>query len=313
MPAISNAAAPIVREAARRVLALTLAELRELIAGHLPEPSSPNAGSSAALDDLCRRAAVPVDARTSLRGRLPAGGGGGGVLRRQRGARERGQALARERGAHRSASCAGTPRWSSRSATTASAAPTGRRHRVCAGSPTVSRPLGGRCALEPARPRDDDRSGDSVRVVVADDAVILREGLARLLTEAGFEIAAAAGRHELAGAGRAERARRRDRRHPDAADAHRRGPSCREGDPRARRPTGILVLSQYVPMRATPLELLSSGSEGVGLPPQGARLRSRRARLERSSGSRRAAPSLDPLVVDAARRPLAAGGDPLEA
>ena len=32
-----------------------------------------------------------------------------------------------------------------------------------------------------------------MRVVVADDAVILREGLARLLVEAGFEIAGLAG------------------------------------------------------------------------------------------------------------------------
>jgi CheY-like chemotaxis protein len=46
---------------------------------------------------------------------------------------------------------------------------------------------------QPAGPGDDTAGGVPVRVVVADDAVLLREGLARLLGEAGFEVAGLAG------------------------------------------------------------------------------------------------------------------------
>ena len=63
--------------------------------------------------------------------------------------------------------------------------------------------------------------GDSVRVVLADDTVLLREGVARLLSDAGFDVVAQSGN-----AGRSSQTRRnaqarcRHRRHPDAADAH---------------------------------------------------------------------------------------------
>src|SRR6266516_7023557 len=42
--------------------------------------------------------------------------------------------------------------------------------------------------VQPARSRHGVTRGDPMRVVVADDAVILREGLARLLEEAGFDV-----------------------------------------------------------------------------------------------------------------------------
>jgi DNA-binding NarL/FixJ family response regulator len=103
-----------------------------------------------------------------------------------------------------------------------------------------------------------------VRVVVADDAVLLREGLARLLSEAGFEVAGlAADGSELLEL--VERAR------PDVAIVDIRMPPTHTDEGlqaasqiRERWPrTGILVLSQHV-HAGYALELLSAGTDGVG-------------------------------------------------
>jgi DNA-binding NarL/FixJ family response regulator len=103
-----------------------------------------------------------------------------------------------------------------------------------------------------------------VRVVVADDSVILREGLARLLVEAGFEVAGQAGNA-------AELLEQVEAEKPDVAIIDIRMPPTHtdEGlqaarEIRASQPgIGILVLSQYVrPSYA--LELLNGGTEGVG-------------------------------------------------
>lgn len=150
-----------------------------------------------------------------------------------------------------------------------------------------------------------------MRVVVADDAVILREGLARLLTEAGFEIAGlAADADELVSLVERER--------PDVAIVDIRMPPTHtdEGlraakEIRARAPaTGILVLSQHV--RASyALELLSDGSEGVGY-----LLKERVSDLgELASSVERVAHGdsvLDPLVVEQLVGRPRRGDDPLE-
>jgi DNA-binding NarL/FixJ family response regulator len=103
-----------------------------------------------------------------------------------------------------------------------------------------------------------------VRVVVADDAVILREGLARLLEEAGFDVAGlAADAEELY----AVVARSR----PDVAIVDIRMPPTHTDEGlqaarmiRSRWPeTGILVLSQHVQPRYA-VELLAEGAERVG-------------------------------------------------
>jgi DNA-binding NarL/FixJ family response regulator len=103
-----------------------------------------------------------------------------------------------------------------------------------------------------------------VRVAVADDAVILREGLARLLDEAGFEVVGlAADADDLLEL--VERAR------PDVAIVDIRMPPTHTDEGlraakaiRRRWPKiGILVLSQHVAARYA-LELLSAGTEGVG-------------------------------------------------
>jgi DNA-binding NarL/FixJ family response regulator len=103
-----------------------------------------------------------------------------------------------------------------------------------------------------------------VRVVVADDAVILREGLARLLREASFEVVGLA-----ADAG--ELLSLVDETRPDVAIVDIRMPPSHtdEGlqaakEIRTRWPdVGILVLSQHVHSRYA-LELLAGGTDGVG-------------------------------------------------
>jgi len=103
-----------------------------------------------------------------------------------------------------------------------------------------------------------------VRVVVADDAVILREGLARLLEEVGFEVVGlAADADELQALV--------ERTAPDVAIVDIRMPPTHTDEGlraakqiRARRPqVGVLVLSQHVQARYA-VELLASGTEGVG-------------------------------------------------
>ena len=103
-----------------------------------------------------------------------------------------------------------------------------------------------------------------MRVVVADDAVILREGLARLLREAGFEVVGlAADADELLELVEESR--------PDVAIVDIRMPPTHTDEGlqaakaiRQRRPeVGILVLSQHVHARYA-LELLSGGTDGVG-------------------------------------------------
>jgi DNA-binding NarL/FixJ family response regulator len=103
-----------------------------------------------------------------------------------------------------------------------------------------------------------------MRVAVADDAVILREGLARLLAEAGFEIVGLAtdadALLELV-----------ERTRPDVAIVDIRMPPTHTDEGlraakiiRVRWPTiGLLVLSQHVNTRYA-LELLSVATDGVG-------------------------------------------------
>jgi DNA-binding NarL/FixJ family response regulator len=99
---------------------------------------------------------------------------------------------------------------------------------------------------------------------VADDSVLLREGLVRLLTESGFEVAGQAGDAE-------ELLAVVDRERPDVAIVDIRMPPTHtdEGlraarELRLRYPSmGILVLSQYVrPSYA--VELLQGGAERIG-------------------------------------------------
>ena len=104
----------------------------------------------------------------------------------------------------------------------------------------------------------------SLRVVLADDSVLLREGTARLLIEAGFDV--------VGQAGDADELLLRVRSYaPDVAVVDIRMPPTHtdEGlraaqEIRDKHPgTGVLVLSQYVEAEYA-LELLSGSAEGVG-------------------------------------------------
>jgi DNA-binding NarL/FixJ family response regulator len=103
-----------------------------------------------------------------------------------------------------------------------------------------------------------------MRVVIADDAVLLREGAARLLEEAGCEV--------VAQAGDADDLLRKVRAHkPDVAIIDVRMPPGNEDDGLRAALTirdelpdvGILLLSQYVEDRYL-AQLLAQGAEGVG-------------------------------------------------
>jgi DNA-binding NarL/FixJ family response regulator len=103
-----------------------------------------------------------------------------------------------------------------------------------------------------------------VRVVVAEDSVLLREGVVRLLVEAGFDV--------VAQAGDADDLRRRVYAHkPDVAVVDVRMPPDHTDDGlraaleiRERQPsTGVLVLSQYIE-EGYALDLITQGGGGIG-------------------------------------------------
>jgi DNA-binding NarL/FixJ family response regulator len=103
-----------------------------------------------------------------------------------------------------------------------------------------------------------------MRVVVADDSVLLRAGIVRLLEGAGFEVVGQAGDAE-------DLVRKVSAHRPDVAVIDVRMPPTHTDDGlraaielRARHPdVGLLVLSQYVEEDSAH-ELLGGGAEGVG-------------------------------------------------
>ncbi len=103
-----------------------------------------------------------------------------------------------------------------------------------------------------------------MRVVLADDSVLLREGVARVLRDAGFDVVGQVGSAE-------ELLRAVERDAPDVAVIDIRMPPTHtdEGlvaaeELRARHPrVGVLVLSQYVEPEYA-LRLLERGERGAG-------------------------------------------------
>ena len=135
-----------------------------------------------------------------------------------------------------------------------------------------------------------------MRVVVADDSVLLREGVVRLLEENGFEV--------VGQAGDADDLRRKVYAHkPDVAVVDIRMPPDNSDDGlraaleiRARQPeTAVLVLSQYVE-EGYALDLVGESTGGVGY-----LLKDRVADVERFAESVRqvagGGSALDPEVV----------------
>ena len=103
-----------------------------------------------------------------------------------------------------------------------------------------------------------------MRVVIAEDSVLLQAGLTKLLTDGGFEVVAAVGDADQLLRAVAEH-------RPDVAVVDVRMPPTHSDEGlraairiRAEHPqTAVLVLSQYVD-EASALELLSESSESVG-------------------------------------------------
>jgi DNA-binding NarL/FixJ family response regulator len=135
-----------------------------------------------------------------------------------------------------------------------------------------------------------------VRVVVADDSVLLREGIVRILADSGFDVVGQAGDAE-------DLIRKVSAHKPDVAIVDVRMPPTNTDDGlraaqkiRADQPdTGVLVLSQYIE-EGYALELLSENAEGVGY-----LLKDRVADVERFTESVRrvgeGGSALDPEVV----------------
>jgi DNA-binding NarL/FixJ family response regulator/class 3 adenylate cyclase len=135
-----------------------------------------------------------------------------------------------------------------------------------------------------------------MRVVLADDSVLLREGIARLLEDAGFEIVAQSGNAE-------DLLRHVGMHKPDVALVDIRMPPTQTDEGlraakqiRERWPdTGVLVLSQYVEP-AYAMELLGENAEGVGY-----LLKDRVSDVEEFAGAVRrvgeGGSALDPAVV----------------
>ena len=135
-----------------------------------------------------------------------------------------------------------------------------------------------------------------MRVVVADDSVLLREGIVRILADSGFDVVAQAGDAE-------DLVRKVAAHKPDVAIVDVRMPPTNTDDGlraaqkiRAEYPDcGVLVLSQYIE-EGYALELLSENAEGVGY-----LLKDRVADVERFTESVRrvgeGGSALDPEVV----------------
>ena len=135
-----------------------------------------------------------------------------------------------------------------------------------------------------------------MRVVVADDSVLLREGIVRILGDSGFDVVGQAGDAD-------DLVRKVAAHKPDVAIIDVRMPPTNTDDGlraaqkiRAELPgTGVLVLSQYIE-EGYALELLSENAEGVGY-----LLKDRVADVERFTESVRrvgeGGSALDPEVV----------------
>jgi DNA-binding NarL/FixJ family response regulator len=132
--------------------------------------------------------------------------------------------------------------------------------------------------------------------VVADDSVLLREGICRILSDSGFDVVGQAGDAD-------DLVRKVSAHKPDVAIVDVRMPPTNTDDGlraaqkiRAEQPdTGVLVLSQYIE-EGYALELLSENAEGVGY-----LLKDRVADVDRFTDSVRrvgeGGSALDPEVV----------------
>jgi DNA-binding NarL/FixJ family response regulator/class 3 adenylate cyclase len=132
--------------------------------------------------------------------------------------------------------------------------------------PAGDRPSVGKAGSQSPRPLDDRpaRARGVLRVVIADDELLLREGLARLLVDSGFDVVGKAGSAE-------ELLRRVEETRPDIAVVDIKMPPTHTDEGlvaaqeirRAYPDTGVLVLSHYLESSYA-MRLLEQHSERVG-------------------------------------------------
>ena len=158
-----------------------IADLRQIAAG--VRPARLDDGLEAALRDLASSSPVPVevDAPQRARGRERRGGR---LLRGVRGAHERGEARSASKVAVRAGHVEGALLLTVSDDGVGGAV--ARRGSGLAGLEDRVAAHGGTLEIvEPERPGHADRGGHAVRIVIAEDTVLLREGLAGLLEDAG--------------------------------------------------------------------------------------------------------------------------------
>ena len=153
---------------------------------------------------------------------------------------------------------------SSRSPTTASAAPRRPRAPACAGLADRVAAYGGTLRIDsaPGAGTDADR-GAAVRVVIAEDQVLLREGLGAAVRgrrPRGRRVARR--RRRAARRGRRARPRPRRPRHPDAADVHRRGRARGAERSSRRTPSSACSCSPSTSRPRHAVELVALGGFG---------------------------------------------------
>ena len=161
-----------------------IADLRQIAAG--VRPARLDDGLAAALRDLARSAPIPVDVEVPVE-RVAASIEAGGVLRRVRGAHECGEACGRLE-ASRCAPSGRTARSSCSVPDDGVGGAVVRRGSGLAGLQDRVAAHGGTLdgvTASGATPAHVNRDGDSMRLVIAEDAALLREGVAGLLEDAG--------------------------------------------------------------------------------------------------------------------------------
>jgi DNA-binding NarL/FixJ family response regulator len=118
--------------------------------------------------------------------------------------------------------------------------------------------------VDTGRRRHAREGGHPVRVVIAEDSVLLREGLERLLTDNGLDVVGSCGTGE-------DLLLMVERSSPDVAIVDIRLPPTHKDEGlraaleiRAHHPSvGVLVLSQYIELGLA-LQLLADSADGVG-------------------------------------------------
>ena len=134
-----------------------------------------------------------------------------------------------------------------------------------------------------------------MRLVLADDAVLLREGLVRLLTEQGHDVVAAVGDGpSLVAAGGRAPARRVHCGRTDAADPHRRGAAGRGRSPRRPARARRCWCSPSTSRCSYADDLLADRRGRDRLPAQGPGRRHRRVPRRAATGWPPAAPCSTP-------------------